>query len=110
MSKDAATCVQAPPPPLPLEMPLGMVWLAIPTTQEENFPCLIYLSDPLRYSRLSLGPGIIPTVPTTPCAKVQSSLHWLEHSRLYLLLMNHILGLWWFYMARRGASDFQIFN
>lgn len=59
MSKDAATCVQAPPP-LPLGMPLRMVWLAIPTTQEENFPCLIYLSDPLRYSRLSLGPGIIP--------------------------------------------------
>lgn len=73
---------------------MGMVWLAIPARQEENFPCPIYLSGPLRYSRLSLGPGIIPTVPTTPCAKVQSGLHWLEHSRLYLLLMNHILGLW----------------
>lgn len=105
MSKDAATCVQAPPP-----LAFGDGHLARPARQEENFPFPIYLSDPLRYSRLSLGPGIIPTVPTTPCAKVQSSLHWLEHSRLYLLLMNHILGLWWFCMARRGASDFQILN
>lgn len=52
MSKDAATCVQASP-----QLAFGGDHLARPARQEKSFPCPIYLSDPLRFGRLSLAPG-----------------------------------------------------